>query len=184
MAAARFLSVVLVLLMAGLTLAHAGVPRDPGTHFFDTTLGDYSDDLATARQQGKQGVMLFFEQKDCPFCDFMEHNVFNQPEVQQYFRKHFVILKVDIKSSNEITDFHGHDTTQRKFFRKIARNRDGTPVMAFFDLKGNLAVRFTGMTAGVKEFMWLGQYVVDGAYKKEPFTIYKRKMRAKDGDSY
>jgi thioredoxin-related protein len=160
----------------------AALPRDPQKYFFDTTFGDFTEELATAKQEGKQGILLFFEQEECPFCHRMKTTVFNQPKVQEYFRKHFLVFQVDIESDNEITDFHGHATTQKKFFAKVAHNRGATPVMAFFDLKGNLVVRYTGATTGVDEFMLLGRYAANGLYKKTTFTRYKRDMRAKRRD--
>ena len=30
--------------------------------FFDATLGDFTDEIRTAKEQGKKGVMLFFEE--------------------------------------------------------------------------------------------------------------------------
>ncbi len=30
--------------------------------FFDVTLGDFTDELVTAKEQGKKGIMLFFEE--------------------------------------------------------------------------------------------------------------------------
>jgi hypothetical protein len=30
--------------------------------FFDATLGDFTDELKTAKEQGKKGIMLFFEE--------------------------------------------------------------------------------------------------------------------------
>ena len=30
--------------------------------FFDATLGDFRDELQTAKEQGKKGIMLFFEE--------------------------------------------------------------------------------------------------------------------------
>jgi thioredoxin-related protein len=52
-----------------------------------------------------------------------------------------------------------------------------TPVIMFFDLDGKPVARYTGATADVDEFMWLGQYVADGIYKDMPFTRYKRERR-------
>jgi len=155
----------------------ADLPRDPEQYFFDTTLGDFTEELATARSEGKKGIMLFFEEASCPFCHRMKTTVFNQPNVQEYFKKNFLIFSVDTKSGAEVTDFQGHQTTQKGLFAKIAHNRGATPVMAFFDLNGKLVVRYTGATSGVQEFMWLGQYAADGLYKKLPFTKYKREKR-------
>ncbi len=173
----RFFLLSVAFLAVNASALAAGLPRDPDQYFFDTTLGDFTDELATARSEGKQGIMLFFEEADCPFCHRMKTTVFNQPEVQDYFRKHFLIFALNTKSGTEITDFQGHQTTEKALFAKVAHNRGATPVMAFFDLNGKLVVRYTGATSGVKEFMWLGQYAADGLYKKLPFTKYKREKR-------
>lgn len=157
--------------------ATAGVPRDPADYFFEQSLGDYSEELQTARDEGKKGVFLFFEQEECPFCHRMKETILNQPEVQEYFKKHFLVFSVDIETTFEINDFQGNPTTPKKFFSKIARNRDATPVMAFFDLDGKLVVRYTGAASGVEEFMWLGEYASQGLYNKTSFTRYKRQKR-------
>jgi len=157
--------------------ATAGVPRDPADYFFEQSLGDYSEELQTARDEGKKGIFLFFEQEECPFCHRMKETILNQPEVQDYFKKHFLVFSVDIETTFEINDFQGKPTTPKKFFSKVARNRDATPVMAFFDLDGKLVVRYTGAASGVEEFMWLGEYASQGLYKKSSFTRYKRQKR-------
>ena len=46
--------------------------RDPTTHFFQPKFGDFRAELATAKQQGKKGIFLFFEMDDCPFCARMK----------------------------------------------------------------------------------------------------------------
>lgn len=157
--------------------AAAKAPRDPAEYFFDQSLGDFSEELQTARDEGKKAVFLFFEQDECPFCHRMKETILNQPEVQEYYKKHFLIFSVDIETTFEITDFQGNLTTPKKLFAKIARNRNATPVMAFIDLDGKLVVRYTGAASGVEEFMWLGEYASQGLYKKTSFTRYKRQKR-------
>ena len=146
--------------------------RDPSNYFFNDTFGNFTDELKAAREQGKQGILLFFEQADCPFCHYMKQNVLNQPQVQAYYRKHFLNFPVDIQGDVEITDFHGHQVTE-KDFAKVKRVR-ATPVIAFYDLQGNEIFRYTGSTSGVAEFMLMGKYVDDGIYKKMSFVRYKR----------
>lgn len=148
--------------------------RDPSTHFFDQTLGELNVNLEEAREQGKKGIMIFFEQEECPFCHRMKTTVLNQPQVQDYYKKQFLIYKLDIEADNEIVDFAGNETTEKKFFAEVARNRGATPVVAFFDLQGKLVARYTGATSGVDEFMWLGEYASQGLYEKVSFTRYKR----------
>lgn len=171
------LSVVFVLFAASLAIA-ADKPRDPGQNFFNDTFGNFSEELANARDGGKKGILIMFEMDECPFCHRMKTTVLNQPDVQAYFRENFLIFPVDIEGDVEITDFQGNVTTMKDFAFKQYRVR-ATPVFAFFDLDGNYIkpARFTGATRDKDEFMLLGRYVVEGAYKDQPFTRYKRALR-------
>jgi len=156
----------------------AEVARDPGQHFFNDTFGDFSEELQTARDSGKKGILIMFEMDECPFCHRMKTTVLNQPDVQDYFRENFLIFPVDIEGDVEITDFQGNATTMKDFAFKQYRVR-ATPVFAFFDLDGKYIkpARFTGATRDKEEFLLLGQYVVEGAYAEQPFARYKRAVR-------
>jgi len=172
---ARFLICVLTLGTAALANAE-NVPRDPAKYFFNETWGDFHEEIAKAKQQGKDGIMLFFEQTECPFCHYMKTNVLNQPKVQEYYRKHFLLFAVDIEGDVDITDPLGRSMKQKDFAFKEQRVR-ATPVIAFFDNSGKRVYRYIGRTNGVQEFMWLGQYIVSGDYKKMPFIRYKKEQR-------
>jgi thioredoxin-related protein len=151
------------------------VAADDG--FLQKSFGDFKEELSLAKSKKKKAVFLFFEQDECPFCHRMKHTIFNQPRVQKYFKDNFLIYSVDIEQTEDITDFQGRKTTQKKFFETVGRHRGGTPVMAFFDLKGKLITRFVGATSSAEEFLLLGKYVAEGHYKKMPFTRFKRKHR-------
>jgi thioredoxin-related protein len=153
-------------------LVWAAPGQDPMTHFFNETFGDFAEELGQAREDAKTGVMLFYEMDECPFCQFMRSNVLNQEEVQTFFREHFLLFPMDIDGDLEITDFSGQQTTQKELARQ-ARVR-ATPVIAFYDLDGKEIFRHTGRVAGVEEFMLMGRFIVDGDYKKQKFTVYKR----------
>ena len=134
------------MVLAGLiTCAQAAPERDPYKYFFDQSLGDFTEELARAKAEGKQGVMLFFEMDDCPFCHRMKTTVLNQPEVQAYYRKHFLSFPVDVEGDVEITDFQGRTYTEKTFAEKVNRVR-ATPVFAFYDLNGRQVARYTGAT--------------------------------------
>jgi thioredoxin-related protein len=165
--------ILLALVVLACSLASAAPTRDPGKYFFDETFGNFQEELGLAREAGKQGVLIFFEQEDCPFCYRMKTTVLNQPEVQDYYKKHFHIFSVDIEGDLEVTDFQGHRVTQKEFAFKEYKVR-ATPVFAFFNLDGQLVTRYTGPTKNAREFLWLGEYVVDGHYRSETFTQFKR----------
>jgi thioredoxin-related protein len=166
---------LLVLLTTSLSNAYA-TTRDPGTYFFDQTLGNFQEELQLARDEGKAGVLVMFEMEECPFCHRMKTRVLNQSEVQDYFKEHFLIYSVDIEGDVEITDFKGKTMKEKDFAFKEHKVR-ATPVFGFFDLDGNMITRFTGATNNVQEFLWLGEFVVDGHYKTTNFTRFKRQKK-------
>jgi len=164
------------LLLTVLLLLASGAARSEVRdvqQFFDQTFGDFSEELAHAREQGKQGILVMFEMDECPFCHRMKSMVLNQSEIQDYYNAHFLVFPVDIEGDVEMTDFQGNSVSQKEFALKQYRVR-ATPVFAFFDLDGKLTARYTGATRNAEEFLWLGEYVVSGAYARTSFTRYKR----------
>lgn len=158
------------------TLQVSASPRDPYKFFFNETWGDFKEELANAKQQGKKGILIFFEMDECPFCHYMKKNVLNQTEVQEYYRKHFLNFSVDIEGDVEMVNLQGKTTRQKDFAFREFRVR-ATPVIMFIGLDGKPIHRHTGKTSGVNEFMLIGEYIVDGHYKKTSFTRYKRQHK-------
>lgn len=152
--------------------------RDPYKYFFENSFGDFSEELARAKQAGKKGLLIFFELDECPFCHRMKETVLNQENVQQYFKQHFLSFAVDIEGATEVVNFQRKNMLAKDFAVKENRVR-ATPVFAFFDLEGKAIARFTGATTGVEEFLLLGQYVADGHYKKLSFPKFKRSLQSK-----
>ena len=164
-----------IIILSVSTGVFAGKPRDPYKYFFNESWGDMPEELQKAKAEKKSGIVVFFEMDECPFCHYMKTNVLNQPEVQAYYRKHFINISIDIEGDIEMVNFKGKTVKQKDFAFKENRVR-ATPVIAFFDLNGKRVHRHIGKTNGVKEFLLMGQYVVDGKYKEMPFIRYKRKM--------
>ena len=165
---------IFISLLAGTAVAET--PRDPYQYFFNESFGDFSEELQNARDEGKQGVVIFFEMDECPFCHYMKGNVLNQPSVQDYYREHFMLYSLDIEGDLEIVDFSGESMAQKDFAFKKHRVR-ATPVIAFFDLNGKRIHRHTGKTSGVDEFMLMGKYVAEGHHENLSFTRFKRSQK-------
>lgn len=155
----------------------AEAPRDPYEHFFSQTLGDFSEELEVAREEGKQGILIFFEMDECPFCHRMKETVLNRPDVQEWYREKFLCFSVDIEGDIEVTSFDGDTMSAKNFSGRLNRVR-ATPVLAFYDLEGQPVARYTGATRDAREFMWLGEFVADGHYQTTNFTRYKRAKKA------
>lgn len=158
------------------TSVYAAATQNPDEYFFDATFGDYAEELINAKEQGKKGILIFFEMDDCPFCHWMKTNVLNQKEVQDYFKSQFLIFPFDIEGDVEITTFQGKSMSQKDFAFKENRVR-ATPVLAFFDLQGKRVMRFTGRTSSAEEFLLLGKFVADKEYLNGKFSRYKRSHR-------
>ena len=154
----------------------AAETRDPESFFFDESFGSFDEELEKAKEEGKKGVLIMFQQEECPYCQRMRTTVLNQKRVQDYYRQHFLMFHVDIEGDLEITDFTGQQLKEKDFAFKKNRVR-ATPVFAFFDLNGARVTRFTGATTDIEEFMLLGQYVVDEQYRSMSFNRYKREQR-------
>ena len=147
--------------------------RDPSQFFFGQNLGDFKGELETAKKESKKGILIMFELDDCPFCHRMKQTILNQSEVQDYYRKNFLIFSVDAVGANPMVDFKGKQTTEKNYANE---NRvRATPVFSFFDLEGKQVMRFTGAAKDTNEFLQLGRYVAEGAYKSMPFEKYKQK---------
>ena len=120
--------------------------------------------------------MLFFEMDDCPFCSRMKATILNQPDVQDFYRKHFLSF-LDTQGDVAMTDFKGNETVEKAF--ALQQRVRATPVIMFFDLEGNAVTRHTGPTKDKDDFLLLGRYVVEGAYKQMPFERYKKSQAGK-----
>lgn len=163
----------LMMLVAWAAPIAAAETRDPAQHFFHPSFGALPEEAAAAKAAGQVGVLIMFEAEDCPWCAKMKANVLNQPPVQDFYRKHFRILTVDVNGDVPMTDFAGQEMSQKEFAFKHNRVR-ATPVFAFFDLDGRIMTRFTGASRDAEEFLWLGEFVVNGDWKTITFPAYKR----------
>ena len=168
-------AVALVVLCLGAAITHAEL-RDPEEYFFHQTFGDLQEEVELAREEGQSNIMVMFELNDCPWCERMKVMVLNQSEVQDYYRKHFRILMMNVEGDNVIVDFDGRDISEKEFALKHNRVR-ATPVFLFLDLQGNRVMRYTGATKNAEEFMLLGKFVVEQHYKTTNFVKFKRSAR-------
>ena len=168
---------LLLALLAVAALMRPGFARAAdATGFFDQTFGDFAEELKNAKAQGKQGVLLMFQMEGCPYCERMKTTVLNRPEVQAYFKEHFLSFPLDLEGAVGVTDFTGGHMTEKDLGRVRYQVR-ATPTFAFFDLQGNLIARYTGATGDAQEFLWLGEYVVSGRYEDTPFPRYRRERQ-------
>jgi len=155
------------------------IPRDPMEYFFHQSFNNLQEELEMAVAEKKTGVFIMFSDKDCPWCLKMKTTILNRVVVQNYYREHFRNLTIDIRGDTPMTDFDGNEVVEKDFAFKQHRVR-ATPVFMFFDTSGKVVMRLTGIVRDTQEFLWLGEFVVSGAYQKTNFTKYKRDRAEKE----
>ena len=175
----RRISLMLAMLAFGMNIVLAEELRE-ASRFFHDSFGDLQEEAQTAVDEGKTGVLIMFEDKDCPWCRRMKQSILNRATVQDLFHQHFRIISIDVNGDTTITSFDGEEVFEREFALKYNRVR-ATPVFAFFDGNGKFLTRFTGAAKSVKEFMLLAEFVVDGHYQSSRFSKFRRQRMAKSG---
>ena len=138
---------------------------------FSLNTGDLKAELADARSDGKRALLLFFEQEGCPGCRHMKEHVFPRKDVQDYYRRHFVSLAVDIHGAVPVTDFAGRQLSEKGYAQALKIR--ATPTFVFYDLSGSEIVRIVGPLETPEDFLLLGDFVTSGAYKSRSFVQYK-----------
>lgn len=153
-------------------------PREAMEYFFHQSFNNLQEEAELAREEGKIGILVMFNDPDCPWCKKMKATVLNQVPVQEFYRKHFRILHLDTRGDTMMTNFQGEEIAEKDFALLTHRVR-ATPVFMFFDLDGNVTLKYTGATRSVDEFLWMGEFILNGEYKNTKFSRYKSERLSK-----
>lgn len=176
---------LIIFLLSGMTtVSHAAAdPDDKFIEFDDTLLeeelvypdwfklsiGDLNEDIKEAAKAGKTGVMVYFGQKRCAYCEqFLKENI-GAPDIEHYIRKHYDIIPVDIWGIEDIVDTNGETYTERELSLRYKTNF--TPSLVFYDTDGKPVFRLRGYYPPYK-FRAALKYVTEGFYKEEKFKEY------------
>ena len=147
--------------------------RDPAA------IDDFRAELADAQRDGKKALFVMFEQDGCPGCLYMKEHVLSRPDVQKFYRDHFISFSINIYGSVRFDDFAGRKVTEKTFAQ--ATDIKGTPTFIFYDLEGHEIVRKLGAIRNVDEFILFGEFVASGAYRSRKFADYLKERKAGKG---
>ena len=168
---------LLSLLLTSDLLAVETEVRDPREYFFTQSFGDMPEELQTAKAEGKQGILLFFEAEGCPYCRAMLKQVFSQKQVQDWYRERFLSIAIDIHGDVEIKDFDGITLPSKVFSEH--RRVFMTPLVSFIDLNGDEIYRHLGMVKTAEEFLVMGKYIAGKHYFDTEFEVFARQQGLK-----
>jgi len=137
--------------------------------WFKKSFFDLPEDLADALEAGKKGIILYFGQKRCPYCQRLMQVNFGEPDIVQYTRTYFDVIPFDIWGIDEVTDLEGNILSERDL---AAREESTfTPTLLFYDGDGRQALRLRGYYPPFY-FRAALEYVVGDHYLREPFNDY------------
>lgn len=173
-----------------LEVAEDGMHKQP---WFHQSFLDLKEDLAEAEAVGKR-LVIFFEQRGCPYCGEMHRTSLADPEVAKYIKDNFLALQINLHGAREVTDFDGKKMEERKLAERWRVNF--TPTIVFFPPKVADAAGKSGRDAEVWRLQGYWKtfhthatfvYVKTGAYQHEPnfqrwLSEYAEKLRAEGKD--
>jgi len=128
-------------------------------------------------------LAVFFEQKDCPNCDFLHDKILPDKQLRAIISQ-FDTLQLDMWSKTPITTPDGKKTTARQWAQEL--DIKYAPSIVVFNEKGKEIIR---SEAFFKVFHTQGifNYVLSNGYKKEPsfqryLTNYAEQIREQGKD--
>jgi thioredoxin-related protein len=138
--------------------------------WFKLSFLDLADDLDEAIADGKRGLVVYFGQKYCAYCEkLLEVNFGEKADIVDYTRKYFDVVGMDIHGQRSVTGFDGREQTEHDF--ALEQQINFTPTLVFYDRKQREALRLSGYYPPYK-FRAALEYVADGFYRKEDFRAY------------
>jgi thioredoxin-related protein len=137
--------------------------------WFKKSFLDLPDDLNAAVKAGKKGLIVYFGQKRCAYCNMLMEVNFGRRDISEYTQKHFDLVPIDIWGVEEVTDMGGETLTERKF--ALRERTNFTPSLVFYDEQRREALRLRGYYPPY-QFRAALEYVADGHYRNESFPEY------------
>ena len=140
--------------------------------WFKKSFLELPDDLEEALEAGKKGIIVYFGQKHCPYCQALIEKDFGQKDIEAYTRKNFDVIPIDIWGSKEVITPDGKVMTEREY--AISENANFTPTLIYYDDKGEKALMLRGYYPPYK-FRAAMEYVERGYYKEEKLKQYMKR---------
>ncbi len=147
---------------------------EDGLYRHDWFVGSFlnlRDDYSEARANGKR-IVLIFEQRGCSYCKKLQTESLSAKYVNDYVRKHFDVVQINMWGDRDVTDFDGKVMSEKKLAARY--NVLFTPTLVFIkdDLSG-----LKGKSGRALEVVRLNQVGMHTVY--DIFTWVKHKVYEK-----
>jgi thioredoxin-related protein len=138
--------------------------------WFKNSFLDLQEDLDEALDSNKIGLIVYFGQKNCAYCEaLIQINFGREMDIVEYTRRHFDVIAIDIWGDREVTDFQGKVLIEKKYAEREKANL--TPTLIFYGKDGAELLQLHGYYTPYKLRAAL-EFIVDGFYKQETLRDY------------
>ena len=138
-------------------------------NWFKLSFLEISDDIKEAREQKKKGLIIYFGQKFCPYCNAHITNNWEQDDIVKYTQKNFDVIAINVKGQRPVINTDGKTYTEKTF--SALKKTNFTPSLIFYDTQGKEVLRLRGYRPPY-QFRAALEYVADAHYKRETFRNY------------
>ena len=139
-------------------------------HWFKQSFLNLPEDIAEAKERGKLGIIIYFGQENCPYCEYLLNvNWTEREDIANYTRHYFDVIAIDIWGSLPVITTKKKETTEQDF--ASLEDTRFTPTLLFYDTQGKEIFRLRGYYPPYK-FRAALDYVVGQYYEKETFSAY------------
>lgn len=137
--------------------------------WFKLSFLDFREDLNEALDSGKDGLLIYYGQKYCPYCQqFLEKDLARE-DIQAYTLERFDVIGIDIHGDRTVVDLAGEELTEREL--AIREETNFTPSVVFYNNEGKEVLRLRGYYPPYR-FRAALEYAADGHYRDESFREY------------
>ena len=150
--------------------------------WFTLSFLNLPEDLEDAVSAGKDGLIVFFGQKYCPYCKALIDINLGESDIVTYTRRHFDVVTVDVHGDRTVTTLDGDQLSEKAFAER--ENTNFTPSLLFYGEDGEKALRLRGYYPPY-DFQAALEYVADDHYENETFREYLARAglsRADEGE--
>ena len=156
--------------LEALEFSDAPRTRDlPHPDWFKVSFLDLREDLQEAVAAGKQGIIVYFGQRHCAYCQALLEVNFGKPDIVAYTRNNFDVVALDIWSDRTVTDMEGKEQSEKDF--ALAKKTNFTPSLVFYNDDGKEVLLLRGYYPPY-QFRAALEFVADRHYERTSFRDY------------
>jgi thioredoxin-related protein len=139
-------------------------------NWFKLSFLELKSDLEEAIAAGKEGIIVYFGQKSCPYCKVHLEKNWGDRGIVAYTQKHFDVIAIDVRGDRPVSDVKGRVYKSEKEYSALLKT-DFTPSLLFFNSNGKEVLRLSGYHPPY-QFRAALEFVADGHYKTESLNKY------------